>query len=71
MLLVSHLEMENKDTNYLSAVLHYADVLREDIVKKLDALADIAVLDLCLEREKEAVQQATLCRDPVSHWASS
>lgn len=56
MLLVSRLEVESKGTEYLSAALHYTDVPREDIVKKLDALADTVVLDRFLEREKEAVE---------------
>lgn len=50
------MEVEYKGTEYLSAALHYTDVPREDIVKKLGALTDIVVLDRFLEREKEVVE---------------
>ena len=45
----------HKGTDYLTAALHYVNIPREDIIKKLDALA--ITLDESLEREKEAVKQ--------------
>ena len=44
-----------KGIEYLTAAFHFAGITKEDVIKKLDALAN--TIDQSLEREKEAAMQ--------------